>query len=45
MASEKIVCYTDGGFKKNPVMCSYGVYVTPLSTIAEKSGMIRYGSD
>lgn len=43
MASEKIICYTDGGFKKNPVMCSYGVYITPLSTIEEKSGMIQYG--
>ena len=31
MASEKIVCYTDG------------VYITPLSTIEKKSGMIRYG--
>ena len=38
-----IRAYTDGGFKKEPATCSYGVYIVPEVLIETKEGVYKYG--
>ena len=38
-----IRAYTDGGFRKEPATCSYGVYIVPDEMIESKNGVFEYG--